>query len=93
MRMKDHLEAERWCRPECGWNCLLDLRVVCHRATLIIAEPFFVHSDLTTGVQIADLIAYCISWGLRFGRMTKTGTIGTETVRGSDLKASSQSDP
>jgi hypothetical protein len=44
-----------------------------HRATLIIPEPFFVHSDLTTGVQIADLIAYCVSWGLRLVRMTKPG--------------------
>ena len=35
------------------------------RANLIIPEPFFVHSDLTTGVQIADLLAYCISWGFR----------------------------
>ncbi|MGH7038969.1 MAG: DUF3800 domain-containing protein [Stellaceae bacterium] len=35
------------------------------RASLIIPEPFFVHSDLTTGVQIADLFAYCISWGFR----------------------------
>ena len=26
-----------------------------HRASRIIPEPFFVHSDLTTGVQIADL--------------------------------------
>lgn len=42
-----------------------------HRATLIIPEPFFVHSDLTTGVQIADLVAYCISWCLRLVRMTK----------------------
>lgn len=42
-----------------------------HRATLIIPEPFFVHSDLTTGVQIADLIAYCISWAMRLTRMTK----------------------
>jgi Protein of unknown function (DUF3800) len=44
-----------------------------HRATLIIPEPFFVHSDLTTGVQIADLVAYCISWSLRFGKMDKPG--------------------
>lgn len=36
-----------------------------HRANLIIPEPFFVHSDLTTGVQIADLVAYCLSWGFR----------------------------
>ena len=42
-----------------------------HRASLIIPEPFFVHSDLTTGVQIADLIAYCISWGFRTAQMSK----------------------
>jgi hypothetical protein len=41
------------------------------RASLIIPEPFFVHSDLTTGVQIADLVAYCISWGFRLQNMTK----------------------
>lgn len=35
------------------------------RAALIIPEPFFVHSDLTTGVQMADLAAYLISWGFR----------------------------
>jgi len=39
------------------------------RATLIVPEPFFVHSDLTTGVQIADLVAYTISWGLRIPSM------------------------
>lgn len=42
-----------------------------HRASLIIPEPFFVHSDLTTGVQIADLVAYCISWGFRLPNMNK----------------------
>lgn len=42
-----------------------------HRASLIIPEPFFVHSDLTTGVQIADLVAYILSWGFRTNRMTK----------------------
>ena len=42
-----------------------------NRARLIVPEPFFVHSDLTTGVQIADLIAYCISWGFRTQRMRK----------------------
>ena len=41
------------------------------RASRIIPEPFFVHSDLTTGVQIADLVAYVISWGFRMPRMTK----------------------
>lgn len=39
------------------------------RARLIVPEPFFVHSDLTTGVQIADLVAYCISWGFRTSAM------------------------
>ena len=42
-----------------------------HRANRIIPEPFFVHSDLTTGVQIADLVAYVISWGFRMPRMTR----------------------
>ena len=41
------------------------------RAALIVPEPFFVHSDLTTGIQIADLVAYCISWGFRFGATLK----------------------
>lgn len=41
------------------------------RSSLIIPEPFFVHSDLTTGIQIADLIAYTISWGFRTQQMTK----------------------
>ncbi len=35
------------------------------RASQVIPEPFFVHSDLTTGVQLADLAAYVISWGFR----------------------------
>lgn len=41
------------------------------RSGLVIPEPFFVHSDLTTGIQIADLIAYIISWGLRLKGMTQ----------------------
>lgn len=41
------------------------------RSGLVIPEPFFVHSDLTTGIQIADLIAYIISWGLRLKGMTE----------------------
>ena len=42
-----------------------------YRADRIIPEPFFVHSDLTTGVQIADLVAYIISWGFRLSQMSK----------------------
>lgn len=41
------------------------------RAKLIIPEPFFVHSDLTSMIQVADLSAYIISWGLRYGQMTE----------------------
>lgn len=39
------------------------------RAARIIPEPFFVRSELSTMVQIADLVAYLISWGVRFGAM------------------------
>ncbi|HMJ76206.1 MAG TPA: DUF3800 domain-containing protein [Iamia sp.] len=35
------------------------------RAAWIIPEPFFVHSDLTTGIQLADLVAYVLSWNFR----------------------------
>ena len=31
-------------------------------ASQIIPEPFFVHSDLTTGIQLADFVAYIVSW-------------------------------
>lgn len=41
------------------------------RSRLIIPEPFFVHSDLTTMVQVADLIAYILSWGVRLTGMTE----------------------
>ncbi|HET7231993.1 MAG TPA: DUF3800 domain-containing protein [Longimicrobium sp.] len=39
------------------------------RASKVIPEPFFVHSELTTGVQLADLIAYLLSWGFRIPGM------------------------
>lgn len=41
------------------------------RANLIIPEPFFVHSDLTTGIQVVDFVAYIISWNFRIGKMDK----------------------
>ena len=40
------------------------------RAPRIVPEPFFVHSELTTGVQLADLVAYLVSWGFRTPEMT-----------------------
>jgi len=39
------------------------------RSSQIVPEPFFVHSDLTTGIQLADLVAYIISWGVRVDDM------------------------
>jgi Protein of unknown function (DUF3800) len=39
------------------------------RAGQVIPEPFFVHSDLTTGIQLADLIIYTLSWGFRIREM------------------------
>ena len=41
------------------------------RASRIIPEPFFVHSDLTTLIQLTDIVAYILSWGVRFGGMNK----------------------
>ncbi|MBI2825948.1 MAG: DUF3800 domain-containing protein [Planctomycetia bacterium] len=42
-----------------------------YRSSRIVPEPFFVHSDLTTGVFLADLAAYIIGWGWRTSRMTQ----------------------
>lgn len=39
------------------------------RSSQVIPEPFFVHSDLTSLIQIADLIAYITSWGFRLPAM------------------------
>ena len=41
------------------------------RASQIIPEPFFVHSDLTTGIQLADFAAYIASWNVRFEGMSE----------------------
>ncbi|WP_245304195.1 DUF3800 domain-containing protein [Hoeflea olei] len=42
------------------------------RSRLIVPEPFFVHSDLSSLIQVADLVAYITSWGLRLPRMPVT---------------------
>lgn len=41
------------------------------RSRLIIPEPFFVHSDLTSLVQLADIVAYTVSWGVRLRGMSE----------------------
>jgi Protein of unknown function (DUF3800) len=51
-----------------------EIAIECLRKALLVApipEPFFVHSDLTTGIQIADLIAYCLSWAYRLAGMSE----------------------
>lgn len=47
-----------------------DFRKGRDRAERLVPEPFFVHSDLTVGIQVADLIAYVLNWGHRFDRNT-----------------------
>jgi len=42
-----------------------------YRSARIIPEPFFVHSDLTTGVFLADLAAYILGWGWRLSFMAQ----------------------
>lgn len=37
----------------------------------IIPEPFFVHSDITTAIQVVDIIAYTINFGLRMANTMK----------------------
>lgn len=41
------------------------------RSSQIIPEPFFVHSDLTVGVQLADLAAYILNWGFELPEITE----------------------
>ena len=43
------------------------------RSSLVIPEPFFVHSELTTGIQVVDLMAYVLSWNFRVGVLNKPG--------------------
>jgi hypothetical protein len=40
-----------------------------YRSSRIVPEPFFVHSDLTTGVFLADLTAYILGWAWRLREM------------------------
>lgn len=42
------------------------------QAALVIPEPFFVHSHLTTAVQVADIVAYLTVWGVRVGGMSRS---------------------
>lgn len=48
-----------------------ETRIGIERAGRIIPEPFFVHSHLTTAIQVADIVAYIIAWGVRVGNMNR----------------------
>ena len=48
------------------------------RSSQILPEPLFVHSDLTTGVQLADLVAYTISWEFGSREWTVPARVETE---------------
>jgi hypothetical protein len=56
------------------------------RRRLVIPEPFFVHSHLTTGIHLPDLVAYIISWGVRVQGMRapareELGDVGAAVLR------------
>lgn len=36
-----------------------------YRTSRIVPVPFFVASDMTALVQVADVIIYCLNWGFR----------------------------
>lgn len=50
------------------------------RSATVIPEPFFVHSDLTTAVQVADLIAYITAWGVKVHTMDQPRRSELETL-------------
>lgn len=56
------------------------------RSNQIIPEPFFVHSELTSLIQISDLIAYITSWGFRIPE-TMTRPPRVELMRFSEIVA------
>jgi hypothetical protein len=41
------------------------------RASRVLPEPMFVHSDLTSLIQVADLIVYVVSWAVRIKGMDR----------------------
>lgn len=42
-----------------------------NRSSRVVPEPLFVHSELTTGVFLADVAAYVLGWAWRNRQMTK----------------------
>ena len=46
-----------------------------YRSSRVVPEPFFVHSELTTGIFLADLAAYVLGWGWRLNRMAEPARV------------------
>lgn len=40
-----------------------------YRSTRIVPSPFFVSSDMTYPVQVADVVVYALNWGFRIPRL------------------------
>lgn len=58
------------------------------RSARILPEPFFVHSDLTSLIQLADIVGYCLNWGWRSSEMNQP--VRQEMVHFGDLAGSLQ---
>ncbi|HEX4797258.1 MAG TPA: DUF3800 domain-containing protein [Humisphaera sp.] len=52
-------------------NYFLGTQTGRYRSSRVVPEPFFVHSELTTGIFLADLAAYILGWGWRLGKMNQ----------------------
>jgi hypothetical protein len=63
------------------------------RVRRIVAEPFFVRSHLTTGIQIADLLACLISWNVRLQPMTAPRRAELDELGGLVLRRQYLQDP
>jgi hypothetical protein len=57
----DKAQSARLCRQMAGY--FLATGEGQTLSASIVPEPFFVHSDLTTAVQLADIVGYVLNWG------------------------------
>ncbi len=51
------------------------------RTAWIVPSPLFVSSDMSVGVQAADLCLYCINWGFRLAQWHNVGPVRPEIER------------
>ncbi len=52
------------------------------RSKWIVPSPLFVDSELSSGVQAADLCLYCINWGFRLNAWKFTGPMRNDICNG-----------